>query len=474
MGPVMERRQYDEMRAADGSVRPHFGPIADWLKETPAKRVAEKRREADLLFHRVGITFAVYGDEEGAERLIPFDTIPRILPRAEWDELARGLKQRVDALNRFLHDIYHGQEILKAGVIPPEQVLKNAGFQKEMAGVELPNRVYSNIAGIDLVRHSDGKYYVLEDNLRTPSGVSYMIENRKMMMRLFPELFARQTVLPVEHYPSLLLETLRAAAPPRTRDPVVAVLTPGQYNSAYFEHAFLAQQMGVELVEGTDLFVRDNAVYMRTTSGRQRVDVIYRRLDDAFLDPLAFRKDSMLGVPGLFAAYRAGNVSLANAVGTGVADDKSTYPYVPEMIKFYLKEEPILQNVPTWMCRNPKDLAHVLEHLPELVVKEVQGSGGYGMLVGPSSSPKEIAGFRKRLKADPANYIAQPTLSLSTCPTFVKRGVAPRHVDLRPYVLSGREVKLVPGGLTRVALKEGSLVVNSSQGGGTKDTWVVE
>ena len=474
MGPVMERRQYDEMRAADGSVRPHFGPIADWLKETPAKRVAEKRREADLLFHRVGITFAVYGDEEGAERLIPFDTIPRILPRAEWDELARGLKQRVDALNRFLHDIYHGQEILKAGVIPPEQVLKNAGFQKEMAGVELPNRVYSNIAGIDLVRHSDGKYYVLEDNLRTPSGVSYMIENRKMMMRLFPELFARQTVLPVEHYPSLLLETLRAAAPPRTRDPVVAVLTPGQYNSAYFEHAFLAQQMGVELVEGTDLFVRDNAVYMRTTSGRQRVDVIYRRLDDAFLDPLAFRKDSMLGVPGLFAAYRAGNVSLANAVGTGVADDKSTYPYVPGMIKFYLKEEPILQNVPTWMCRNPKDLAHVLEHLPELVVKEVQGSGGYGMLVGPSSSPKEIAGFRKRLKADPANYIAQPTLSLSTCPTFVKRGVAPRHVDLRPYVLSGREVKLVPGGLTRVALKEGSLVVNSSQGGGTKDTWVVE
>jgi uncharacterized circularly permuted ATP-grasp superfamily protein len=334
--------------------------------------------------------------------------------------------------------------------------------------------VYSSIAGIDLVRHSDGKYYVLEDNLRTPSGVSYMIENRKMMMRLFPELFERQTVLPVEHYPDLLLETLRASAPPRVRDPVVAVLTPGQYNSAYFEHAFLAQQMGVELVEGADLFVKDNVVYMRTTSGRQRVDVIYRRIDDAYLDPLAFRKDSMLGVPGLFSAYRAGNVSLANAVGTGVADDKSTYLYVPEMIRFYLKEEPILANVPTWRCDKPKDLAHVMEHLAELVVKEVQGSGGYGMLVGPTASKPEREAFRKLLKANPANYIAQPTLSLSTCPTFVKRGIAPRHVDLRPYVLSGKEVKLVPGGLTRVALKEGSLIVNSSQGGGTKDTWVVE
>jgi len=462
------------MRAADGKVRPHFAQIAEWLAETPAKRVAEKRREADLLFHRVGITFAVYGDEAGAERLIPFDTIPRIIPQAEWKQLAKGLKQRADALNRFLHDIYHGQAILKAGVIPPEQVLKNPGFQKEMRGINLPNEVYSSIAGIDLVRHSDGKYYVLEDNLRTPSGVSYMIENRKMMMRLFPELFERQTVLPVEHYPAMLLETLRAGAPPRVRDPVVAVLTPGQYNSAYFEHAFLAQQMGVELVEGPDLFVKDNTVYMRTTSGRQRVDVIYRRIDDAYLDPKAFRKDSMLGVPGLFAAYRAGNVSLANAVGTGVADDKSTYPFVPEMIKFYLKEEPILANVPTWQCRDPKALAHVLENLAELVVKEVQGSGGYGMLVGPSATPAELTAFRKRLKADPGNYIAQPTLSLSTCPTFVERGVAPRHVDLRPYVLSGKEVKIVPGGLTRVALKEGSLVVNSSQGGGTKDTWVVE
>jgi uncharacterized circularly permuted ATP-grasp superfamily protein len=343
-----------------------------------------------------------------------------------------------------------------------------------MCGIDLPNHVYANIAGIDLVRHSDGRYYVLEDNLRTPSGVSYMMENRKMMMRLFPELFERHTVLPVEHYPALLLETLRAAAPPRVRDPVVAVLTPGQYNSAYFEHAFLAQQMGVELVEGADLFVKDKTVFMRTTGGRQRVDVIYRRIDDAFLDPLAFRKESLLGVPGLFGAYTAGNVSLANAVGTGVADDKSTYPYVPDMIRFYLQEEPILGNVPTWQCRRPEDLAHVLEHLPELVVKEVQGSGGYGMLVGPAASPAELAAFRKRLRADPGNYIAQPTLSLSTCPTFVEKGYAPRHVDLRPYVLSGKEVTLVPGGLTRVALKEGSLVVNSSQGGGTKDTWVVE
>jgi uncharacterized circularly permuted ATP-grasp superfamily protein len=468
------RQQFDEMRATDGKVRPHFAQIAEWLAKTPAKQVAEKRREADLLFHRVGITFAVYGDEAGAERLIPFDTIPRIIPKAEWDQLAKGLKQRADALNRFLHDIYHGQAILKAGLIPPEQVLKNPGFQKEMRGIDLPNEVYSSIAGIDLVRHSDGKYFVLEDNLRTPSGVSYMIENRKMMMRLFPELFERQTVLPVEHYPAMLLETLRAGAPPRVRDPVVAVLTPGQYNSAYFEHAFLAQQMGVELVEGPDLFVKDNTVYMRTTSGRQRVDVIYRRIDDAYLDPLAFKKDSMLGVPGLFAAYRAGNVALANAVGTGVADDKSTYLFVPEMIKFYLKEEPILANVPTWRCDKPKDLAHVMENLADLVVKEVQGSGGYGMLVGPTATPKEITAFRKLLKANPANYIAQPTLSLSTCPTFVKRGVAPRHVDLRPYVLSGKDVKIVPGGLTRVALKEGSLVVNSSQGGGTKDTWVVE
>jgi uncharacterized circularly permuted ATP-grasp superfamily protein len=470
----VEGKHYDEMRGERGAVREHYRVIADWLAQTPSRRVAEKRREADLLFHRVGITFAVYGDTQGAERLIPFDTIPRVMQKAEWDRLSQGLVQRVTALNRFLHDIYHKQEILKAGLIPAEQVLKNAAYVEAMRGLDLPNQVYSQIAGIDLVRHSDGKYYVLEDNLRTPSGVSYMIENRKMMMRLFPELFDRQAVLPVEHYPALLLETLRASAPPRVREPVVVVLTPGQYNSAYFEHAFLAQQMGVELVEGADLVVKDNAVYMRTTEGRQRVDVIYRRLDDAFLDPLAFRKDSLLGVPGLFSAYRAGNVGLANAVGTGVADDKSTYPFVPEMIKFYLGEKPLLENVPTWQCRKPEDLKLVLDKLDELVVKEVQGSGGYGMLIGPDATKAELKAFRARIQADPANYIAQPTLSLSTCPTFVKRGVAPRHVDLRPYVLSGKEVKLVPGGLTRVALKEGSLVVNSSQGGGTKDTWVVD
>jgi uncharacterized circularly permuted ATP-grasp superfamily protein len=472
------RVHYDEMRAADGEIRAHFRALADWLAETPAERVAEKRREADLLFHRVGITFAVYGDtsgsSQGAERLIPFDTIPRVIPKGEWNELAKGLRQRVTALNRFLHDIYHGQEILKQGVIPAEQVLTNEAYQVSMLGLELPHRVYSHVAGIDLVRHEDGKYYVLEDNLRTPSGVSYMLENRKMMMRLFPELFARQHVHPVEHYPGVLLETLRAVAPPGARDPVVAVLTPGQHNSAYFEHAFLAQQMGVELVEGSDLFVKDGYVHMRTTTGPQRVDVIYRRIDDSFLDPLAFRHDSLLGVPGLLSVYRAGNVSLANAIGTGVADDKSTYPYVPEMIRFYLHEEPILQNVPTWQCKKPADLEFVLDKLSDLVVKEVQGSGGYGMLIGPAAKKAEIDAFRARIKANPANYIAQPTLALSTCPTFVESGIAPRHVDLRPYVLSGKEVKLVPGGLTRVALKDGSLVVNSSQGGGTKDTWVVD
>jgi uncharacterized circularly permuted ATP-grasp superfamily protein len=333
--------------------------------------------------------------------------------------------------------------------------------------------VYCHIAGVDLVRDGDGEYYVLEDNLRTPSGVSYMLEDRRMMMRLFPELFQNYKVRPVEHYPQLLLETLRACAPRGVREPVVVVLTPGQYNSAYFEHAFLAQQMGVELVEAVDLFVRQAHIYMHTTSGHQRVDVIYRRIDDAFLDPLAFSPDSVLGVPGLLAAYRAGNVTIANAIGTGVADDKSTYPYVPEMIRFYLGEEPILRNVPTWQLRYPDDFRYVLDHLPELVVKEVQGSGGYGMLIGPAASKAQLENFRDRIRANPSNYIAQPTLSLSTCPTFVKNGIAPRHVDLRPFVLSGRDVKLVPGGLTRVALAEGSLVVNSSQGGGTKDTWVL-
>jgi len=473
-GIALQRRHYDEMHAADRAVRPHYRALAEWLAATPPERVAEKRREADLLFHRVGITFSVYGDEQGAERLIPFDTIPRIIPRAEWELLVRGLKQRVAALNRFLHDVYHGQEILKAGIVPAEQVLTNSAYQVAMLGLDLPHEVYAHVAGIDLIRHEDGTWYVLEDNLRTPSGVSYMLENRKMMMRLFPEMFERQRVYPVEHYPTLLLETLRAIAPHAMSEATVVVMTPGQYNSAYFEHAFLAQQMGVELVEGADMFVKDGQVYMRTTSGRQRVDVIYRRIDDAFLDPLAFREDSLLGVPGLLSAYRARNVSLANAVGAGVADDKSTYPYVPDMIRFYLGEEPLLANVPTWQCKRAEDFNYVSGHLGDLVVKEVQGSGGYGMLIGPASTKAQIEAFRERLNANPTNYIAQPTLSLSTCPTFVESGIAPRHVDLRPFVLSGREVTLVPGGLTRVALDEGSLVVNSSQGGGTKDTWVVD
>jgi uncharacterized circularly permuted ATP-grasp superfamily protein len=461
------------MYERDGRARAHYATLAQWLSATPLDLVHEKRREADLLFHRVGITFAVYGDEQGAERLIPFDTIPRIIPPAEWAELERGLKQRATALNRFIHDIYHDQDILRAAVIPPEHVLTHDAYQIPMIGVDVPNNVYCHVAGIDIVRNDDGEYYVLEDNLRTPSGVSYMLENRRMMMRLFPELFEQCNVRPVEHYPQLLLEALRASGPHGVRDPVVVVLTPGQYNSAYFEHAFLAQQMGVELVEASDLFVRQAQIYMHTTSGRQRVDVIYRRIDDAFLDPLAFKPDSVLGVPGLLAAYRAGNVAVANAIGTGVADDKSTYPYVPEMIRFYLGEEPVLKNVPTWQLRKPEDLQYALDHLPELVVKEVQGSGGYGMLIGPTATRAQIEAFRARIRSNPAGYIAQPTLALSTCPTYVESGIAPRHLDLRPFVLSGRECKVVAGGLTRVALEEGSLIVNSSQGGGTKDTWVL-
>ena len=465
---------YDEMRDEAGAVRPHYQRYGKWLEATPPTVIGHKREEADLYFHRVGITFAVYGEESGKERLIPFDIVPRIIAAEEWRRIEAGLRQRVKALNAFLHDVYHGQEILKAGKIPREQVLGNSQFRPEMLGVDVAGRTYAHIAGIDLVRAGEGEYYVLEDNLRTPSGVSYMLENRKMTMRLFPDLFAQYSVAPVEHYPDLLLHTLRAVSTAPGDDPNVVLLTPGQYNSAYFEHAFLAQQMGIELVEGNDLFVRDQTVYMRTTDGPRRVDVIYRRIDDDFLDPLAFRKDSVLGVPGLFGAYRAGNVTLANAVGTGIADDKAMYIHVPEMIRFYCGEEPILSNVPTWEAGKPDDLAYILDHLAELVVKEVHGSGGYGMLVGPTASKEQIRDFRDKLLATPANYIAQPTLALSTCPIFVDQGIAPRHIDLRPFVLSGTAVTMVPGGLTRVALKEGSLVVNSSQGGGTKDTWVLE
>ena len=465
---------FNEMYATDGNVREHYRIYHEWLQAAPPERVARKRAEADLAFRRVGITFAVYGEEEGTERLIPFDIVPRIIPAAEWAQMERGLRQRVQALNAFLHDIYHAQDILAAGRIPREMIEHNSQYRPIMQGVDLPFATYASIAGIDIVRAGAGEHYVLEDNLRVPSGVSYMLENRKVMMRLFPELFARHQVAPVQHYPDLLLETLRTLAPMGIDDPTVVVLTPGAYNSAYFEHAFLAQQMGVELVEGRDLLVKDGAVWMRTTQGLQRVDVIYRRIDDDFLDPHAFRADSMLGVPGLMAAYRAGRVNLANAVGTGIADDKSIYPFVPEMIRFYLGEEPILNNVPTWVCRKADDLKYVLGHLAELVVKEVHGSGGYGMLVGPTSTQAEIEKFRAVLTAHPERYIAQPTLALSNCPTFVDSGVAPRHIDLRPFVLSSEHIRMVPSGLTRVALREGSLVVNSSQGGGTKDTWVLE
>ena len=469
----MSRQIYDEMTAAEGAVRGHYQAFADWLKRTEGEQIAQKREEAERAFHRIGITFAVYGENSGTERLIPFDIVPRIIPAAEWRTLERGLKQRVQALNLFLHDIYHDQSILKAGVIPTERVLANTQFRREMQGMDVPGGIYAHIAGVDLVRAGEGAYYVLEDNLRVPSGVSYMLENRRMMMRLFPELFASQSIKPVEHYPDLLLENLRGVAPAGEDHPEVAILTPGAYNSAYFEHAFLAQQMGVELVEGQDLFVQNDVLYMRTTRGPKRVHVLYRRVDDDFLDPHAFRPDSMLGVPGLFAAYRAGRVTLANAIGTGVADDKSIYPYVPDMIRFYLTEEPILNNVPTWQLFKEEDLRYCLEHLAELVVKEVHGAGGYGMLVGPAASVAEREAFRGRIVAQPEKYIAQPTLALSTCPTFTEAGLAPRHIDLRPYVLSGKTVNLVPGGLTRVALREGSLVVNSSQGGGTKDTWVM-
>jgi uncharacterized circularly permuted ATP-grasp superfamily protein len=380
----------------------------------------------------------------------------------------------VQALNMFIHDVYHNQNIIKAGVVPAEQIFLNAQYRPQMQGVDVAGNNYCHIAGVDIVRAGQGEFYVLEDNLRVPSGVSYMLEDRKMMMRLFPEVFNAMPIAPIEHYPDLLLETLRASAPMGVDEPNVVVLTPGMYNSAYFEHAFLAQQMGVELVEGKDMFVDDGLVYMRTTQGPQRVDVIYRRIDDDYLDPLVFQADSTLGVPGLMSVYRAGRVSVANAVGTGIADDKSTYPFIPDVIKFYLGEDPILNNVPTYQCRKPSELSYVLANLSSLVVKEVHGAGGYGMLVGPAASTAQIEDFRARLIAKPEGYIAQPTLALSTCPTFVESGIAPRHIDLRPYVLCGRDTKLVPGGLCRVALEEGSLVVNSSQGGGTKDTWVLE
>ena len=467
---------FDEMTGADGSVRPAYAELSRWLKEVPPEVLDHRRREAELIFQRIGITFAVYGEADSQERLIPFDVVPRILAAKEWDFVSRGLEQRVKAINAYIGDVYGKREILRAGVIPEDLVFQNPVFRPEMNGQKVPHDIYVHIAGIDIVRVDDETFYVLEDNARTPSGVSYMLENREIMLRLFPELFSRHRVAPVENYPDELLATLKSVAPSSaSSDPTVVLLTPGIYNSAYYEHSFLADKLGVELVEGRDLFVKDETVYMRTTQGPQRVDVIYRRIDDDFLDPLAFRPDSALGVPGVMAAYQAGSVTLANAVGTGIADDKAVYSYMPEIVKFYLGEEPMLKNVPTWRCREEQHLSYVLDHLEELVVKEVHGSGGYGMLIGPKADKAQIAAFRAKLKAAPTNFIAQPTLALSTVPTCVEEGIAPRHVDLRPFVLVGRDrIRIVPGGLTRVALQKGSLVVNSSQGGGTKDTWVLD
>jgi uncharacterized circularly permuted ATP-grasp superfamily protein len=469
---------FDEMNGSAGSAacRAPYERLKSWLAKTPRDILDTRRSQAELFFRRIGITFAVYGDEASTERLIPFDIIPRVLMKEEWLKVEAGLKQRVRALNMFLTDIYGKQECMRAGIIPSELVLTNPFYRIEMKGVKVPHDIYCHIAGIDLVRVDSDTFYVLEDNARTPSGVSYMLENREVMMRLFPELFSQHRISPVEDYPDALLATLRSVTPASgSRDPTVALLTPGQYNSAYYEHSFLADKLGVELVEASDLFVKDDMVYMRTTEGPQRIDVLYRRVDDEFIDPLVFKPDSVLGVPGLFGAYQAGNITLANAVGTGIADDKAVYTYMPEIIRFFTGEEPILKNVPTWRCREKDALGHVLDNLHELVVKEVNGSGGYGMLVGPHATKSQIEEFRRKLKHAPEGFIAQPTLALSTCPTFVASGIAPRHVDLRPFVLSGaKDIQIVPGGLTRVALKEGSLVVNSSQGGGTKDTWILE
>jgi uncharacterized circularly permuted ATP-grasp superfamily protein len=467
---------FDEMTAADGTVRGAYAQLSGWLSEVPPDILDNRRREAELLFRRIGITFAVYGAAEAQERLIPFDVLPRILTAGEWDLLRRGLEQRVKALNLYIKDIYGAREVLRAGVIPAELVYQNPVFRPEMSGQKVPHDIYVHVAGIDVVRIDAENFYVLEDNARTPSGVSYMLENREIMMRLFPELFSRHRIAPVDNYPDELLATLKSVAPDHApAEPTVALLTPGIYNSAYFEHSFLADKLGIELVEGRDLLVKSGVVYMRTTEGPKRVDVIYRRIDDDFLDPLAFRPDSTLGVPGLMSAYQAGNLTLANAVGTGIADDKAVYSFMPEIVKFFLGEEPILKTVPTWRCRDEEHLSYVLDNIEELVVKEVHGSGGYGMLVGPAANKATIASFRSKLKASPNNFIAQPTLALSTCPTFVDSGIAPRHVDLRPFVLTGRDsIRIVPGGLTRVALKKGSLIVNSSQGGGTKDTWVLD
>lgn len=466
---------FDEMHQTGSDLSDPYRAYEDWYRQQDPTRLSEKMRDAETVFRRTGITFAVYGEEEASERLIPFDIVPRIISGAEWRRLTQGIEQRVQALNAFLDDIYHRQEIVRAGRIPRDLIAKNAAFLPEMIGVRPPAGVYTHIIGVDIVRTGPNDFYVLEDNARTPSGVSYMLENRETMMQLFPELFRQVRVRPVENYPQLLRQSLAAVKPASCAGaPTIAVLTPGSFNSAYFEHAFLADQMGVELVEGPDLRVVDGHVAMRTTEGYKRIDVLYRRVDDAFLDPLTFNPNSVLGVPGIMDVYRAGNITIANAPGTGIADDKAIYSYMPDIVEFYTGRKAILGNVPTWRCTEPDSLQYVLERLEDLVVKEVHGSGGYGMLVGPAASKKEREVFSHKIRAKPHNYIAQPTLSLSTCPILTEKGLAPRHVDLRPFVLVSDRVRIVPGGLTRVALKEGSLVVNSSQGGGTKDTWVLD
>ncbi|HEY0213870.1 MAG TPA: circularly permuted type 2 ATP-grasp protein [Paenirhodobacter sp.] len=457
-----------------GKVREPYARLEDWTKSMPAELRQMKQAEAEALFRRIGITFAVYGEGGDPDRLIPFDMFPRVFTQHEWRKLERGIKQRARALNAFLLDVYGRAEIIKAGKIPARLVYQNEAYERAVSGFTPPRGIYSHIVGIDIVRTGPEEFFVLEDNCRTPSGVSYMLENREIMMRMFPDLFRENRIEPVDGYADALRRTLASVAPAKCdREPTIGILTPGHFNSAYYEHSFLADLMGVELVEGADLFVEGGFVWMRTTEGPKKLDVIYRRIDDAFLDPLCFRPDSMLGVPGLMDAYRSGGVSICSAPGAGVADDKAIYTFVPDMIRFYLGEEPILNNVPTWQCAKADDCKYVLEHLSELVVKEVHGSGGYGMLVGPKSTKDQIETFRLKIEANPDNYIAQPTLALSTTPTFVEQGIAPRHVDLRPYCLVGEKIELVPGGLTRVALTEGSLVVNSSQGGGVKDTWVL-
>lgn len=469
-------RFFNEMDGSGEKPRAPYSRYCDWFAEEPPERLRRKAREAETFFRRTGITFNVYGAADADERLIPFDIVPRIISGKEWSKLTKGIEQRVRAINAFLHDIYHRQEIVRAGRLPVELIQNNDAFLPKMIGVVPPAKVYTHIVGVDLVRTSENEFFVLEDNARTPSGVSYMLENRETMLHMFPELFSKIRVRPVSDYPKSLRRSLAACAPAACNGrPVVAVLTPGIHNSAYYEHAFLADQMGAELVEGHDLRVVDGRIAMRTTLGYTPIDVLYRRVDDDYLDPLNFRQDSMLGVPGIFDVYRAGGITIANAPGTGIADDKAIYSYMPEIVQFYTGEKPILKNVPTWRCSEPSSLAYVLEHLSELVVKEVHGSGGYGMLVGPAASKKELETFRAKLQARPAAYIAQPTLALSTVPILTRAGLAPRHVDLRPFVLVSPDgIEITPGGLTRVALKKGSLVVNSSQGGGTKDTWVLE